>query len=90
MPFNLGWWGFIFPLGVYALATVALANATHLTFLFVIGEVLVVYLTGVWLIVTAITIDSAWCGDLFVPGATVRAVPSRHGVETINTRVREH
>ncbi len=30
LPFNLGWWGFTFPLGVYSLATVALANAMHL------------------------------------------------------------
>jgi C4-dicarboxylate transporter/malic acid transport protein len=90
MPFNLGWWGFIFPLGVYALATIDLANATHLTFLFVIGELLVVCLAGVWLIVTAITIDSAWCGDLFVPGAAIRSIPSRHGVETINTSSCDH
>jgi hypothetical protein len=26
IPFNLGWWGFIFPLGVYSLATLALAR----------------------------------------------------------------
>jgi tellurite resistance protein TehA-like permease len=36
MQFNLGWWGFIFPLGIYSLATLALARATHLTFLSVV------------------------------------------------------
>ena len=30
LPFNLGWWGFTFPLAVYTLATLALARVTGL------------------------------------------------------------
>ncbi|MEF9672796.1 C4-dicarboxylate ABC transporter, partial [Pseudomonas sp. PCH446] len=32
IPFNLGWWGFTFPLGVYALATLKLGSTLHLVF----------------------------------------------------------
>src|SRR5271166_2068982 len=66
MPFNLGWWGFTFPLAVYTLATLALANATHLAFLSVIGAVLVLCLAGFWLIVAARTAHGAWRRTLFV------------------------
>ena len=37
MPFNLGWWGFTFPLGVYTLATLTLARITGLSLLSVVG-----------------------------------------------------
>lgn len=30
VPFNLGWWGYIFPLGVYTVATFRLGTALHL------------------------------------------------------------
>jgi tellurite resistance protein TehA-like permease len=33
MRFNLGWWGFIFQLGIYSLATLALARAHSSCFL---------------------------------------------------------
>jgi C4-dicarboxylate transporter/malic acid transport protein len=66
MPFNLGWWGFTFPLGVYSLATLALAHTTHVTFFSVIGAVLVACLAVFWIIVAARTLHGAWHGYLFV------------------------
>jgi C4-dicarboxylate transporter/malic acid transport protein len=66
IPFNIGWWGFIFPLGVYAVATLALGRATHLDFLLAIGEVLVVCLALLWIVVAARTLHGAWRGYLFV------------------------
>lgn len=65
MPFNIGWWGFIFPLGVFSLATIALANQTHLGFLRVIGMLLVGMLTVFWIIVSVRTTLGAWRGNLF-------------------------
>src|SRR5689334_6740437 len=51
IPFNLGWWGFTFPLGVYSLATLKLASTLNLTFFSVFGCVLVALLAVMWLIV---------------------------------------
>ncbi|MHC8408207.1 TDT family transporter [Pseudomonas sp. TMB3-21] len=66
IPFNLGWWGFIFPLGVYALATLKLASTLQLTFFTVFGCVLVALLAVMWLIVARRTVQGAWRGELFV------------------------
>ena len=66
IPFNLGWWGFTFPLGVYSLATLKLASTLNLTFFSVFGCVLVALLAVMWLIVAKRTGQGAWRGDLFV------------------------
>ncbi|MDF9777650.1 TDT family transporter [Pseudomonas baetica] len=66
IPFNLGWWGFTFPLGVYSLATLKLASTLNLTFFNVFGCVLVALLAVMWLIVGKRTVLGAWRGELFV------------------------
>jgi len=65
IPFNLGWWGFTFPLGVYALATLKLAARLHLTFFSLAGCALVCCLTILWLIVMGRTVRGAYKGELF-------------------------
>jgi C4-dicarboxylate transporter/malic acid transport protein len=66
IPFNLGWWGFTFPLGVYSLATLKLGSTLNLTFFSVFGCVLVAMLAVMWLIVSKRTVQGAWRGELFV------------------------
>jgi len=66
IPFNLGWWGFTFPLGVYSLATLKLASTLNLGFFSVMGCVLVSLLAVMWLIVGKRTVQGAWRGELFV------------------------
>ncbi|UVM48816.1 MULTISPECIES: TDT family transporter [unclassified Pseudomonas] len=66
IPFNLGWWGFTFPLGVYSLATLKLASTLNLAFFSVFGCVLVAMLAVMWLIVAKRTVQGAWRGELFV------------------------
>ncbi|MHA3739310.1 TDT family transporter [Pseudomonas sp. Eth.TT006] len=66
IPFNLGWWGFTFPLGVYSLATLKLASTLNLGFFSVVGCVLVILLALMWLIVGKRTVQGAWRGELFV------------------------
>ena len=66
IPFNLGWWGFTFPLGVYALATLKLASLLHLGFFSVFGSVLVLALALMWAIVAKRTVQGAYKGELFV------------------------
>ncbi|MFB4392959.1 MULTISPECIES: TDT family transporter [unclassified Pseudomonas] len=72
MPFNLGWWGFTFPLGVYSLATLKLAGELGLGFFLVFGQMLVVALAGLWLLVASRTLRGAWRGDLFVSPCIAR------------------
>lgn len=74
MPFNIGWWAFTFPLGVYSLATLALARATHLGFFFAAGGVLIVCLAGFWLLVMSRTLHGAWRGYLFFSPCLVSGV----------------
>ncbi len=77
MPFNIGWWGFTFPLGVYSVATLTLARQTHLSFLLVTGEFLVVALLAFWILVTWRTVQGAWHRTLFVaPCLMSGAIPA--------------
>ncbi|WP_097304654.1 TDT family transporter [Pseudomonas chlororaphis] len=66
IPFNLGWWGFTFPLGVYALTTLKLASTLNLTFFAVFGSLLVLALASMWLLVGKRTLQGAYRGELFV------------------------
>ncbi|WP_122316327.1 TDT family transporter [Pseudomonas cichorii] len=66
VPFNLGWWGFIFPLGVYAVTTLKLGAILHLWFFDVLGVALVVLLAVMWWIVASRTLAGAYRGNLFV------------------------
>ena len=66
MPFNLGWWGFTFPLGVYALTTLRLGEALAAPFFTGLGAVLVVLLALLWILVASRTLAGAYRGSLFV------------------------
>jgi tellurite resistance protein TehA-like permease len=66
LPFNLGWWGYTFPLGVYALASLRLSQALPIPAFGVFGTILVGALSLLWLVVSAFTLRGAWRGDLFV------------------------
>jgi tellurite resistance protein TehA-like permease len=65
LPFNLGWWGYTFPLGVYAVATLRLSRMLPIPALAVFGEGLVATLAVIWLVVAARTLGGAWNGTLF-------------------------
>lgn len=66
IPFNLGWWGFTFPLGVYAVTTLKLGAVLHLGFFDALGVLLVVMLAAMWAVVAAKTAVGAYRGNLFV------------------------
>jgi len=65
LPFNMGWWGFTFPLGVYSVATLKLAELTGIGFYNLIGSVFVVMLAGFWVLVTTLTLPGIYHGALF-------------------------
>jgi len=64
MPFNMGWWAFTFPLGVYTAATLTLAQQTDIAFFSVFGAIFVILLFLFWSIVAARTIHGAYHGYL--------------------------
>jgi C4-dicarboxylate transporter/malic acid transport protein len=66
LPFNIGWWGYTFPLGVYAVATLKLGTLLPIAAIHGFGTLLVIALGALWLIVGARTVGGAWRGDLFV------------------------
>ncbi|WDG77609.1 TDT family transporter [Pseudomonas chlororaphis] len=66
IPFNLGWWGFTFPIGVYSLTTLKLGSVLHSSFFNIFGGCLVLVLAVMWLIVACRTLAGAYRGNLFV------------------------
>ncbi|WP_299010604.1 TDT family transporter [uncultured Caulobacter sp.] len=65
LPFNLGWWGYTFPLGVFTLATLKLAHLLPIRALGAMGQSLIAALAVIWVIVAIRTIRGAWSRVLF-------------------------
>ncbi|MDH0142642.1 TDT family transporter [Aquipseudomonas alcaligenes] len=80
MAFNLGWWGFTFPLGVFALATLELLRLTELSFFALVGLVLSVQLAAIWLLVLQRTLRGVWHGELFQAPCLGGPQSAAHGV----------
>jgi C4-dicarboxylate transporter/malic acid transport protein len=65
--FNLGSWGYTFPLGVYTVATLKLAALLPLPILMLLAQGLVIALAAVWGVVAALTLAGAARDSLFEP-----------------------
>ncbi|KVO39592.1 TDT family transporter [Burkholderia ubonensis] len=65
LPFNLGWWGFTFPLGVYTAASLSLYHATGFGGFAVFGTSLALLLGGLWAMVIVRTCRGMLHGNLF-------------------------
>lgn len=69
LPFNLGWWGLTFPLGVYTLATLTLtltlAQQLNLAFLYAVGYAFATILMLLWSLVATKTAQGFYQGHLF-------------------------
>jgi tellurite resistance protein TehA-like permease len=65
MSFNLGWWAFVFPLGVYAAATLKLGSVLGMGVFEGLGEGLVVVVGVMWGWVAVRTAVGAYRGELF-------------------------
>ncbi|EXJ83572.1 hypothetical protein A1O1_07195 [Capronia coronata CBS 617.96] len=64
-PFNMGWWGFTFPLGVYAISTMTFGVEMPSQFFKMLGTILSVAVVLLWCVVAAGTAKGAWSGRLF-------------------------
>ena len=65
LPFNLGWWGLTFPLGVYTLAILTLAHQLNLAFLYAVGYAFAAILMLLWSLVATKTAQGFYQGHLF-------------------------
>ncbi|MGE4481328.1 TDT family transporter [Acidocella sp.] len=65
LPFNMGWWGFTFPLGVFILATNVLGTQTGLQAFVIAGHVLTMIFVLLWSMVAVRTLRGAYHGSLF-------------------------
>ncbi|CUA76661.1 Sulfite efflux pump SSU1 [Trichophyton rubrum] [Rhizoctonia solani] len=63
--FNMGWWGFTFPLASLALCVLALGAELHLMFLKVLGTIMVGIVIALWMLVTCKTIQGVVSGNAF-------------------------
>ncbi|CAI6319341.1 unnamed protein product [Periconia digitata] len=64
-PFNMGWWGFTFPLGALAISTMEFGIQMPSLFFGVIGTILSVAVILLWCVVAAGTVRGAIDGRLF-------------------------
>lgn len=64
-PFNMGWWGFTFPLGVFAISTITFGIEMPSMFFKVLGTMFSVAVIMLWCVVAAGTAKGAWTGKLF-------------------------
>lgn len=64
-PFNMGWWGFTFPIGVYAVATCTLAEHLPSAFFRNLGTIFSVAVVLLWAGIATETARRAYTGQIF-------------------------
>jgi tellurite resistance protein TehA-like permease len=65
LKFNMGWWGFVFPLGVFASATIILASELRSTFMACLAMLFIIALAIILLVVSYSTVAGAYHGTIF-------------------------
>ncbi|KAJ5345878.1 C4-dicarboxylate transporter/malic acid transport protein [Penicillium brevicompactum] len=65
-PFNMGWWGFTFPLGVFTVATTTIAKELPSLFFKVLGTIFSVVVVLLWIVVSVGTLAQTWRRKMFV------------------------
>ncbi|CAG7956549.1 unnamed protein product [Penicillium nalgiovense] len=65
-PFNLGWWGFTFPLGVFTTCTNQLGVEMPSRFFRILGTILSVCVLLLWILVSLFTLKGVFNRSLFV------------------------
>lgn len=65
LPFNLGWWGLTFPLGVFTLAILNLGHQLHINFIVDTGLAFATILMMLWAMVMTKTLYGIYQGNLF-------------------------
>lgn len=66
VPFNMGWWGFTFPIGVFTMSTITMGQEMPSAFFRILGTVLAVGVMLLWCVVATGTVKNILFGNLFV------------------------
>ncbi|KAJ2559141.1 Plasma membrane sulfite pump involved in sulfite metabolism [Coemansia sp. RSA 1933] len=78
VPFNLGWWALIFPVGTFASSSSALWSTSEYTIFRVLSAILNTLVIVLWILVMTNTIRYAWTGELLKP-ASISQLELQHG-----------
>jgi len=65
LPFNMGWWGFTFPIGVFTASTLQLWHVTNYSVFKFLSILFAVQLAIFWVLVFIKTLKGMWSGYLF-------------------------
>lgn len=65
-PFNMGWWGFTFPLGVFTVCTTTLGKEIPSAFFRILGTAFSVVVALLWVMVSVGTLQRIWTGEILV------------------------
>lgn len=65
IPFNLGWWGLIFPIGVFTTATLSIGTTLDSMFFLVLAAILTCVLVLLWLFIVAMTLIGVFTTEVF-------------------------
>ena len=65
IPFNMGWWGFTFPLGVFAVNTIQIGLELSNETFKILGTISSGAVVLLWVVVAIETAKGAWTGNLF-------------------------
>ncbi|KAL4911832.1 voltage-dependent anion channel [Aspergillus aurantiobrunneus] len=64
-PFNIGWWGFTFPIGAYASCTCQIGAELPSAFFRVLGTIISLCVVVLWIMVSAGTLKGVVSGQMF-------------------------
>lgn len=64
-PFNMGWWAFTFPLGVFTVSTTQMAKELPSAFFRILGSIAAVLVILLWLVVSVGTVRGVISRDIF-------------------------
>ena len=89
LPFHMGWWSYVFPIGSFTSGTYALAHLTNSAFFDIAGLVQLFILWGCFAVVATRTANGVWNGSLIqwrvshvkpvkLGGAPEAALQARH------------
>lgn len=87
-PFNMGWWGFTFPLGVYSVSTTTLAENLPSAFFRVLGTIFSVLVVLLWLMVSILTVIRVIKGKIFY-APCVQAYEKQRSVEEAEREIHQ-